>query len=87
MAAVITLVVFRIEHHFVMADRADYAGTRAHVPALQAVVEPTVFVDIKKYIAAAFRAAFCFPLRHLLLHFNPGGNGRQGDNNLFETSS
>jgi hypothetical protein len=77
--AVVALIILGIKHHLVVADRADHAGTGAHVTALQAVVEPAVLVDVQEYIASAARAAFCFPFRHCFLQFKPGQSSRPGE--------
>lgn len=65
-AALVAFVLFRLEDHLILADRTDDAGARTHITALQAVVEPAMFVDIQKDIAAAAGTTFSFPFRHFI---------------------
>jgi hypothetical protein len=69
MPALVALISFRLEHHFFMANRANYSGTGTHIPALKTMVKPAVLIDIQEDIPAAAGTTFGFPFGHLLLHF------------------
>jgi hypothetical protein len=62
---VIALIAFDLVSHVGTASRADNSGAAAHVPALEAVVKPTLLVNIQKDIAAALGARVCFPFRQI----------------------
>ncbi len=64
MTALMAFVPFRLEYHFFKAFRAHHTRASTHIAALEAVVEPTVFVYIKKDVTTATRATFGFPFRH-----------------------
>lgn len=65
MAALIAFIPFGLEYHLFVTHRANDSGACPHITALQAVVEPAVFVNIQKNVAAAAGTAFGFPFRHI----------------------